>query len=278
LLVFFLGFAWGLQKLMGGGRAGAFRYTRDELKLLLTNHSSGSDMDKQGRQMIDRIFDFSETLVEEAMIPLVEVEAVSEKATVDEALHKILHNMYSRYPVYSERIDNVIGMIRTADLLESEDPDASIRPQVHEVSYVPYNKPVDELLLNMQSESFDFAVVVDEYGGCTGIITREDIIEEIVGDIADEHDEPVILYRRLDQKRLMVNARMEIDDINEALGWKLPEGDYETLGGFLLSLFRRVPRAGERIRYRDLIFTIREASPRAIQEVEVEEDGQKQQD
>ena len=221
--------------------------------------------------MIDRIFEFSETLVEEAMIPLVEVEALSEKATVEEALHRIVRNMYSRYPVYRDRIDNVVGMIETVSLLEAKEFGEAIAPLVSEVRYVPFNKPVDELLLEMQGEAFNFAVVVDEYGGCIGIVTREDIIEEIVGEIEDEHDEPVVLYKRLDQKRILVNSRMEIDDINQVLAWNLPEGDYETLGGFLLTLFRRVPQTGERIRFQDLIFTIREANPRAVQEVIVED-------
>jgi CBS domain containing-hemolysin-like protein len=272
LLVFIVGLSRLMQKAFSPGREGnAFWYTRDDLKLLLADHSSRTAMDSESRQMIDRIFEFSETLVEEAMIPLVEVEALSEKATVGEALRKISHHMYSRHPVYTDRIDNVIGMVKTVDLLDAADLSSPVTPWITEVRYAPYNKPVDELLFEMQGNNFDFAVVVDEYGGCIGVITREDIVEEIVGEIEDEHDEPVILYRRLDQRRVIANARMEIDDINDNLGWDLPEGDYETLGGFLLSLFRRVPRKGERIRKKDLIFTIREASPRAVQEVMVEE-------
>lgn len=266
-----------VESMLSGGKENrGFWYSRDELKLIITAAATRSMPDSDSRHMVDRIFEFSETEAGEIMIPLVEVDALEESATVEEALRKISKNMYSRYPVYRERIDNVVGMIETVSLLGTLGPDPGIESRVAPVNYVPFSKPVDELLFAMQRENFDMAVVVDEYGGCIGIITREDIIEEIVGDIEDEHDQPVVLYHRVDQDRVVISGRMEIWDINELLEWDLPEGDYETVGGFLLSLFRRVPRTGERIRYRDLVFTIREASPRAIQEVMVEDlkDGQ----
>lgn len=272
LLVPLIGLIVLIEKTLGRGREStAFWYTRDELKALLTNSSTQFVLDKEGRQMIDRIFEFSETMVEEAMVPLVEVEAIEETTSVGEAMRRISNRMYSRYPVYQDRIDNVIGLIETVDLLEAKDLVSAVRPWVKEVSYVPYNKPVDELLFTMQKENFSFAVVVDEYGGCIGIITREDIVEEIVGEIEDEHDQHQILYRRLGKGRFTISARMEIDEVNEVLGWDLPDGEYETLGGFILSLFRRVPRAGEKVRYRDLVFTINEANERAVQEILVQE-------
>ncbi|MFO8058250.1 MAG: hemolysin family protein [bacterium] len=252
------------------GKEGSFWYTRDELKLLLTQADNHSLMDEESRQMIDRIFEFSETVVEDAMIPLVEVEGVSEDSTIGEVLRRSSRKLYSRYPVWQDRIDNMVGMVEIFDFLEAGDLERPVKEFMKEVEYIPFNKPIDELLFAMQQKNFNFAVVVDEYGGCIGVITREDIVEEIVGEIEDEHDSHLILYRRIDQDRVSISARMEIDDVNEILGWSLPEGDYETLGGFLLSLFKRVPRPGERIRYRDMVFVIKDATPRAIQEVVVE--------
>ncbi len=260
-----------VEAVSGRGRETGFWYTREELKHLLTEASQRESLDDQGRLIIDRIFEFSKSLVEEVMIPLVEVEAIEDTAAVVEVMRKISQTMYSRYPVYHERIDNVVGALDSISLLEADDLMEPVREWVVPVRYVPYNRPVDELLFEMQRHNFDFAVVVDEYGGCAGIITREDILEEIVGEIEDEHDQPAILYRRLGGNRLVINARMEIEDANQFLGWDLPKGDYETVGGFLLSLFRRVPAKGERILYRDLVFTVSEATPRTVQEVEVEE-------
>jgi CBS domain containing-hemolysin-like protein len=272
LLLALLAVIWAAQKALGGRRPGAvFWHSRDELQLLLTNHPTNGALDEEGRQMIDRIFEFGETLVEDVMIPLVQVEALEDTATVGEALRKVTEHMYSRYPVYRDRIDNMIGMLRAVDLLEADDLGESIGAWVSEVRYVPFNKPVDELLLAMQRENFNFAMVVDEYGGCIGVISRENILEEIVGEIGDEHTKPVSLYKRLDPSHFTVNAEMEIDEINDELHWGLPEGNYDTLAGFLLYLVGRIPRTGERIRFKDLVFTVKQAGPRAVTEVEVEQ-------
>jgi len=271
LLLVLLGVMRLAEAFTGRGSNGGLWYTREELRLLLSSAASRMAPGDEGRHMVERIFEFSETLVDEVMVPLVEVEAVEEDAAVGEALRRISQSMYSVYPVYRDRIDNFVGTIETVDLLDVEDLSSPVKKWMSRVRYVPYIKPADELLYEMQRENFTFAVVVDEYGGCIGIVTREDIMEEVVGEIEDEHDRPVVLYRRLDQNRVVMNSRMEIDDANQIMGWELPEGEYDTVGGFLLSLFRRVPRSGERIRYRDFMFTIREANEKAIQEVCVEQ-------
>ncbi len=265
-----------LKAVLSGGRnLDALWYTRDELKIMLTDPSAQIAFSEDDRHLIDRIFAFNETVVEDVMIPLIEVEAISESATAGEALRRVSNGMYSRYPAFRDRVDNVTGVLRTRDLLDLEDRSASISQIIKSARYVPYNKPIDELLMSMRRDSYDFAVVVDEFGGCVGVITREDVVEEIVGEIEDEHDDHVVLYRRLEDGRLVISARMEIWDLNELFGWDLPEGNYETMGGFLLSLFRRVPRKDERVRYKDLVFTISESNERTITEVLVEEDKEK---
>lgn len=269
LMLLLIGIDKVTHALLGRGRERNVWLTRDELKLMLTTPGRRF-LDEEGRQMIDRIFEFSETLVEDAMIPLVGMDALEDTVTAAEAWRKIGQNMYSRYPVYHERIDNVVGKVLTVELLQAGNSDAPIAPLVRPVAYVPWNKPVDELLFAMQREDFSLAVVVDEYGGCVGIITREDIVEEIVGEIEDEHDEPSEPWRKIDDHRWEANAAEPLDELSEALELELPEGDYDTLAGFLLFLFRRVPRAGEKIRYRELVFTVLEATPRALLTVRIE--------
>jgi len=177
-----------------------------------------------------------------------------------------MRGSFSRYPVYQERIDNIVGMVESRDLL-SAPPSSKLKELVKPVKYVPETMPVDELLQMMQRENFIFAVVVDEYGGCVGIITREDILEEVIGEIEDEHEQKKPLWRKLAPGRWLVNARMEIDQLNELFGWNLPKNGYETLGGFLLDKFQRIPRTGEILRWGDFTFLIRKAEPRSILEV-----------
>jgi putative hemolysin len=273
LLLPLLALGYLVEKVLSRGRQqSTFWYTRDQLKLLLTRPHEQLDLDPSDRRMMDRVFEFSQTLVEEVMVPLVEVEALAEGMPVGDALRRMAQRTYSTYPVYRDRIDNVIGLVEMIDLLSVDDHFAAIAPWVKPVRYTPYNKPVDELLYVMQRHAFDFAVVVDEYGGCIGVITREDIVEEIVGEIDDEHDLTPPLHHQLGPHRHVVNARIELSDLHDQFGWELPEGDYETLGGFLLTRFRRVPKPGERIRFQQLLFTIRAATPRAIQEVEINDD------
>jgi len=269
LVMLLLGVDELVQAILGRDQERSPWLTRDELKLLLTNPSARGFLDEDGRQMIDRIFEFSETTVEEAMIPLVGVDALADSVTAGEATSRVGHNLYSRYPVFHDRIDNIVGVLHTVDLMRAR-PEEPVAAKVRPPHYVPFNQPLDELLFAMQRENFSLAVVVDEYGGCVGIITREDIIEEIVGEIEDEHDEPGPRWRKLDEHTFEAAAALPIDELNEALDLDLPEGDYDTLAGFLLFLFHRVPRPGERIRYRDLLFTVTEATPRAVREVRIE--------
>jgi len=269
LLAVVTGFAGALSRLLGGEGLKIPFVTREEIQLLLTGSGRPAEQEARERRMIGRVFRFAETTVEEVMIPLVNVQAVNEESTMAEALDQVRKDMHSRYPVFHERVDNVIGVIHSVDLLQATDPQAGIKTLVRPAVYLAENMQVHDALARMQKENFLLAVVVDEYGGCVGIITREDILEEIVGEIEDEHDRRLRLFRKLDERRWLIQARMEIDRINEALGLDLPEGEYETLAGFLLAQIGHIPKTNEQHRFRDLVFVIREATPRAIQEVMV---------
>ena len=218
--------------------------------------------------MINRLFDFSHTTVKEAMIPFIEVSAVEDKDTVKEAIAIISKKGYSRLPVYNERIDNIIGIVNSFDLLNTPN-DQSIKSLIRTILFVPESKPIDELMVEMQKKRNHLAIVVDEYGGTIGIITIEDILEEIVGEIKDEYDIDQRLYHRTGWNKYIINARMEIDQIHELLHLSLPGGDFETLGGFLLEKFGHIPKPGEILKYQDITFTIVSADERSIGEVRI---------
>ncbi len=243
--------------------------TREELRLILKMSKKGSDLTKGELTMIDRLFDFSHTLVKEAMIPLVEVAAVEDTATTKEVIDIISKKGYSRLPVYHERIDNIVGIINSYDLLDLPYNGQSITPLIRTVPYVPESKPIDELLIEMQKKRSHLTIVVDEYGGTVGIITIEDILEEIVGEIKDEYDTDKKLYRKIGWNRYLINARMEVDQIRELLPLSLPDGDFETLGGFLLEKFGHIPKPGEIAKHQNLTFTIVSADERSIREVRI---------
>jgi len=240
---------------------------REDLKALVHADMRGGDVKVEKRRMVDRLFELSDTTVEETMIPLINVAALPETATWREAAALILEKGHSRIPVYRERIDQIVGIVTHFDLLLAKDREGPISPLVQPCFFVPETKPVQELLLQMKKSGHWMAVAVDEYGGAVGIITVEDIVEEIVGEIEDEYDDRRSLYRKLDPHTYIIHARIEIDYINEKLPFEIPQGDYETLGGFLLAMMGRVPEEGETFRYGSMLFTIEKATPRSIEEV-----------
>ena len=220
--------------------------------------------------MIDRLFDFAHTTVKEAMIPLVEVEAVEDSAAVKEVVSLIRAKGYSRIPVYKERIDNIIGVINSFDLLDTALSEGPLTTFMRPVPYVPEVKPVDDLLIEMQKQRNHISIVVDEYGGAVGIITIEDILEEIVGEIQDEYDRDERLYHTIGENKYMVSSRMEVDQMCELLSLTLPEGDYETLGGFLLERFGHIPKPGEVLHFDNMTFTVLSSDERSIGRVKIE--------
>ena len=244
--------------------------SREELRLIVKMSKKGSDLSPEEVTMIDRLFDFAHTTVKEAMIPLVEVEAVEDSAPIKEVVALIGAKGYSRIPVYKERIDNIIGVINSFDLLDSSLSEGPLTPFIRTVPYVPEVKPVDDLLIEMQKQRNHLSIVVDEYGGAVGIITIEDILEEIVGEIQDEYDRDQRLYHTIGKGKYMVNSRMEVDQIGELLSLILPEGDYETLGGFLLERFGHIPQPGEVLHFDKMIFTVLSSDERSIGRVKIE--------
>ncbi len=259
------------QRLAGVAEPRSPYVTREEFLLLLGQAEGGGptlELRAAEKKLILKMFSFTRTAVREALVPLIEVSAVPEQASVAEALEVFREKPYSRLPVYRERIDDIVGVLNSFDLLGAE-PAASIIRFRRPAHYVPETKRVDELLVDMQRKRLHLAVVVDEYGGAVGIVTVEDLLEEIMGEIRDEFEPEQRRLVRLGEGRYLASARLEIDELNERLGVGLTKDGYETLGGLILQRLGRVPGAGEVLREGRLTMTVRSATERAIKEVEL---------
>jgi CBS domain containing-hemolysin-like protein len=243
--------------------------TREELQMVVKAGADEVDLETMERTIIQRILHFSQTMVREAMIPLIEVVAIPETYLVSQALEEFRRGPYSRLPVYRRRIDNIIGYLHSMELLGEKDTSQSIKKFIRPVRFAPESKRADQLLLEMQQLGIHLVVAVDEYGGAVGIVTLEDLLEEVVGEIADEFDRDTLGIKELPQGDYLINARMEIEALNESLKLNLPLGNYHTLGGFLIKQAGDIPRVGEQIRYRNLLFMVRNGDLRTIKEVEV---------
>ncbi|MFQ5787986.1 MAG: hemolysin family protein, partial [Thermodesulfobacteriota bacterium] len=204
----------------------------------------------------------------EIMIPLIQVTALSEDTPIKEAIKVIKETGHSRIPIYKDRVDNITGMLIAFYLLGAN-PQEPLKNYSRPPFFVPESKPVDELLDEMKKGRAGMAVVVDEYGGAVGVITLEDILEEVVGEIEDEYDKGIKFWRKISNVEYLINTKIDIEDINEELRLGLPEGEYETLSGFLLSKVGSIPKVGERIIYKNYSFIVTKASSRFIEEVKL---------
>jgi len=244
--------------------------SRDDLRLLFQVEPTGAtDVKEEEREMIDGIFHLGETTVREIMVPLVDVLAVTEEATVEEAVAQIGESGHSRLPVYRERIDHVIGVVAALDILQRGATEEGVKALLRPAYYVPETKRIDDLLREMQRQRIQLAVVVDEYGGSEGIVSVEDIVEQIVGEIEDEHTRTPSTLTSLPDGSYLVAARLGIDELNETLEWDLPKKDYETVGGLILSALGRIPRPGEQVVLDRYELSVVDADERRILKVKV---------
>jgi putative hemolysin len=248
--------------------------SRDDLRLLFQVEPAGTtDVKEAEREMIEGIFDLGETTVREVMVPLVDVVAVPEEASVEEAVERIRESGHSRLPVYRERIDHVIGIVTALDILHRGATEETVKSLLRPAYYVPETKRIDDLLREMQRQRIQLAVVVDEYGGSEGVVTVEDIVEQIVGEIEDEHERVPSALTPLPDGSYLVVARMGIDELNETLEWDLPKKDYETVGGLVLSQLGRIPRPGDQVILGRYELTVVDADERRILKVKVKVRG-----
>jgi putative hemolysin len=243
--------------------------SREELKALLQLEPGEVSVSTQEAEMIDKIFDLGDTTVREVMVPLVDVVMLSDGASVAEAIALVRQRGFSRIPIYSQRETNVVGVVTAMDLLRRGGQVGGATELMRQPTFVPETKRIDDLLREMQKGRNQLAVVVDEYGSATGIVTLEDIVEEIVGEIEDEHDRTPASVERLPDGSYWVAARTHIDEVNEALDWSLPKQDFETVAGLVLATLHRIPRTGEELQVPGYTITVLEADARRVAAVKI---------
>jgi len=253
--------------------------TEEEIHSLIDVGEQEGVINRDEHAMIDAVLDLGDTLVREILVPRTEMVAVEITTPVIEVLETIIAAGHSRIPVYEGDIDHITGILYAKDLLKlwgKLPEEISIKSVCRKAYFIPETKTTADLLKEFKVRRVHMAVAVDEYGGTSGIITIEDILEEIVGEIQDEHD-PVeqSTISRLDDGSYILDARSHIEDVEDELNVQLPRGEYDTLGGFLSHLMGHVPVQGEQGRYGTLLFTVEEADARKVStiRVSIEEEG-----
>jgi CBS domain containing-hemolysin-like protein len=246
------------------------RLTREELKSLVGEGIQIKQDETSQRQMIQSIFDLEKTLVREVMKPLVDVVAVRLGATtIDGALDLARRTGYTRLPVFKDRIVNMIGFIDIYDLLAATNSGQVLDAFVKPAYYVPEMTRIDDLLQEFLRQRIQVAIVIDEYGGCSGWVTREDLFEEIVGEIEDEFDKETRTIISEADGSFRVEARLDIDDLNEALHLNLPKKNCETIGGIVYSSLGRVPKVGEKVYHNNIVIEVTEMDRHKITQVNI---------
>ncbi|MCK5796033.1 MAG: HlyC/CorC family transporter [Deltaproteobacteria bacterium] len=249
---------------------------REELRLLITLPSRiGEDsISIQEKQMISRIFAFSETEVEEVMVPLSEVTALPILSSLEDVAREIADKAHTRIPVYSERVDQIVGIVHAFDVLRAE-PFVDVETISWPPIFVPESQLAVDTLVRLKREGQGMAVVVDEYGGATGVVTVEDIIEEIVGEIQDEYDEEGGLVRAGPDGTTLAAGRASVESVNALADLDLPiqAEDYETIAGLVLERAKKIPKEGARFAIAGVTITVTKATERSIEEVRIRQEG-----
>ncbi len=257
-----------------GGKIGRRPFvTEEEIKLMVNVGVEEAEIEEEEKEMIHSIFEFGDTIVREVMVPRPDMIAVENSATIEEVLDLIIKGGHSRIPMYEDSIDNVIGLVYAKDLLiylnkARPGKKATVLKQMMRSPYfVPETKKVSELLKEMQLKKMHMAVVLDEYGGTAGLVTIEDLLEEIVGEIFDEYDLEEAMVEVLSSDSYRLDARASMDEARELLGVDLPEYGGETIGGFVYDLIGHSPVAGEVVKYNNLRFEVEKVVGRRITKI-----------
>ncbi len=267
-----------LQKLAGGKMAELAAETTfsfkagDGLKVSIETGEDPALLEEDEREMIHSIFEFGETNVKEVMIPRIDMVCADSKLSARQALELIVKSGHSRIPIFKDKIDHIVGLLYAKDLLgplQKGRHDFQILELIREVYFVPETKMINELLREFRSRRIHMAIVVDEYGGTAGLVTLEDLLEEIVGEIQDEYDTEEKLIEVVDKRTAEVSAKINLDDLNEELGLDLPNDEFDTLGGFIYDLAGIVPKKGARLKYKELQFVIQEVRGQRVSKVKI---------
>jgi putative hemolysin len=270
-LAILLIFSPGLSKVDREAEDNFGSVTEDELKTLVDAGQEEGVFEQDERRMIYSIFRLGETLAREIMVPRIDMLALDVNTSLAAAVDALLDSGHSRVPVYDENVDHTLGVLYAKDLLRLSregGQEGSLKDLLRPAYFVPEAKHVDELLAEMQSQRIHIAIVVDEYGGVAGLVTLEDIVEEILGEIQDEYDQgEESPYQTLPDGDILFLGRIDVDDFNEIMGSELPKDEAETLGGYIYSRLGRVPSVGEVVQTNNLVLKVEQVSARRIRKV-----------
>jgi putative hemolysin len=265
-------------RLFGGDpRAQGPYVTEEDIRALVTAGEQHGAIEEEEKEMIHSIFELGDTAVSEVMTPRIDMVCAEADSPVSAAVDLVIKEGYSKLPVYEGTIDHIIGVVHDRELLVAVtrgEPNKLVRTLIRPVKAIPETKKVDELIREMQAEKVSVAIVVDEYGGTAGLVTMEDLLEEIVGEIMDEydvgeHDKPAG-FKRLSDGEVIVDARMSIADVNEELGLHLPTEDFDSIGGYAFGRFGRVPLPGDEVSIADgLTLVVEETAGRRLRSVRI---------
>jgi putative hemolysin len=266
-----------LVTLLGGDpHTSGSKVTEEEIRMMIDVGQEEGVFEQTETDMINSIFEFDDTVVREVMTPRVDIISISANAKLDEIIDTVASVKYSRIPVYQDSIDDIVGILYVKDLLgllKDRDEDFSLGNMMRDPYFVPENKKIDHLFKELQQIKVHMAIVVDEYGGTAGLVTIEDLIEEIVGNIQDEYDEEEVDFEIINPDIMKVNGMITIDEVNELFDVELPEDEWETIGGFVMGLAGKVPVSGQQIRYGDLVFSIEKMDDRRVTKLKIIRDN-----
>lgn len=262
-------------KLLGGPvKSTGDQITEEEIRLMINVGEEKGIFQETETEMINSIFEFDDTVAKEVMTPRTDIIALSSAATREEILEVIVEENFSRIPVYEESIDNIIGILYVKDLFtmikNNNEWEVSLKNIIRPAHFVPEYKKIDELFKEMQKSKTHIAVVIDEYGGTAGIITIEDLLEEIVGNIFDEYDDVVLDYEKIDDNTYIVSGMLDIGDVNDILDTDLAEEEFDTISGMMLSHSGKMPEVGYELTIGNIYFRIEEVDDKRISKIRIE--------
>lgn len=269
----------GMIKVFGKSLKKDRKIEDEEFKTFLSMSRESGTIEQEEKELIESIIEFQDKQVYEIMVPRVDVVLLSVDTKLEKIIDTIISTGHSRIPIYEGTIDNILGILHVKDIVKLTSlKDFNIKDYLHEPLFVPDTKKIGELFKEMRKKKTHMAIVLDEFGGFEGIVTMEDLLEEIVGEIQDEYDLEEILYRKISEKEYIIDAKVSIKDVEEILNIELPNDDYDTFGGFFLDLLGHIPNKGEKVFYINLALTAVEVKGNRIMKIKVEvgdEDGKR---
>ena len=238
----------GISKLFGISVTDEETVTEEEIRMMVDVGEEKGSIEEEEKELINNVFEFNDKVVSEIMIHRKDIYAIDINSDISNILEELDEYKYSRIPVYEENVDNIVGMLFIKDLLASVSKKEKIKISnlLRAAYFVSENKPINELFKDLQRNKHQMAIVLDEYGGTAGLITMEDIIEELVGNIFDEYDEEEKEFEKIDDNTFMISGSVSIHDLRKILEVEIPEGEYDTLSGYLIEELGRIPSDNEK--------------------------------